>query len=497
MPDPLLTSLCSICHITPPKYKCPRCHTQTCSLTCTKKHKSWSQCSGHRDPTTYIPPSRLRTPAGVDHDYNFLHGIELSLERSEKMLIQEKKLLQEEELRPLTVQQVRWKIGKDGRRRKVLVTQALREAHKARKVDKALVHKLRALNVQVVSVPVGMARQKENHTTLHRKTGRIHWQVEWLTWAPHAEETKTKTKAAAEEREQTREGERADTIPMARALSKVMDDVPLYKAYQAVLEEEKKRAEMGQAGSRPPMTTTTTTTTMTMRTTKTTRYTEGQHSGAGRSRWWDHKLDCIQDATSGRWVPLTGAHLNEWPAQRDALERKQYSFYIATSSSQGGTRAPLAAHAATLLTPLDPGARLCDIIPGTRIVEFPTLYVLPAKEALPMGYVLASKLATATGKRKDGPVDDQERDSEKGAVRRGVIPMGKRRKQVVSEDYEDGEVDGIGGDEELDVVNGEGGGLEAGEILAEESLGEDEEEEGEEEDEDDETSSSGSDSEEG
>ncbi|KAG6101087.1 hypothetical protein E4U14_006920 [Claviceps sp. LM454 group G7] len=484
MPDPLLTSLCSICHITPPKYKCPRCHTQTCSLTCTKKHKSWSQCTGHRDPTTYIPPSRLRTPAGVDHDYNFLHGIELSLERSEKILIQEKKLLQEEELRPLTVQQVRWKIGKDGRRRKVLVTQALREAHKARKLDKALMHKLRSLNVQLVHVPTGMARQRDNHTTLHRKTGRIHWQVEWLTWAPHADETKP----AADEREQTREGEgegeSSNTLlSTERALSKVMDDVPLYKAYQAVL-EDKKRAEMGQAGSRPPMTTKTTTTTAT----RTTRYTEGQQSGAGRSRWWDHKLDCIQDVTSGSWVPLTGAHLAEWPAQRDALERKQYSFYIAASSSQSGTPAPLAA-AATLLTPLDPGARLCDIVPETRVVEFPTLYVLPAKEALPMGYVLASKLAT--GKRKNGPAD-YGRDSGKDAVRRGMIPMGKRRKQAVSEDYENGEVDGMGGDEELDAVNGEGAGLEAGEILAEESLGEDEED-----DEDDETSSSGSDSEEG
>ncbi|KAG6026105.1 hypothetical protein E4U40_002321 [Claviceps sp. LM458 group G5] len=490
MPDPLLTSLCSICHITPPKYKCPRCHTQTCSLTCTKKHKSWSQCTGHRDPTTYIPPSRLRTPAGVDHDYNFLHGIELSLERSEKMLIQEKKLLQEEELRPLTVQQVRWKIGKDGRRRKVLVTQALREAHKTRKVDKALMHKLRALNVQLVSVPVGMARQKENHTTLHRKTGRIHWQVEWLTWAPHAHAHEIKS--AVDEREQTREGERAHTTPTERALSKVMDDVPLYKAYQAVL-EDKKRAEMGQAGSRPPLTTMTMTTTATTTTTRTTRYTEGQQSGSGRLRWWDHKLDCIQDVTSGSWVPLTGAHLAEWPAQRDALERKQYSFYIATSPSQDGTRIPSAAHTATLLTPLDAGARLCDIVPETRIVEFPTLYVLPAKGALPVGYVLASKLAT--GKRKDGPAD-YGRDSGKDAVGRGgMMSMGKRRKQVVSEDYEKGEVDGMGGDEELDAVNGEGGGpggLEAGEILAEESLGEDEEE-----DEDDETSSSGSDSDEG
>ncbi|KAG5976703.1 hypothetical protein E4U58_000036 [Claviceps cyperi] len=469
MPDPLLTSLCSICHTTPPKYRCPRCHTQTCSLTCTKKHKSWSQCSGHRDPTTYIPPSRLRTSAGVDHDYNFLHGIELSLERSEKILIQEKKLLQEEELRPLTVQQVRWKIGKDGRRRKVLVTQALREAHKARKLDKGLIYKLRTLNVQVVYVPVGMARQRENHTTLHRKTGRIHWQVEWLVWGGAVD-----GKEQTQRREKDQKGDTA-VCSMARALSKVMDDVPLYKAYQAVL-ADKKRAEMGQAGSRPPMTTTT----------RTTRFTEGQQSGAGRSRWWDHKLDCIQDVTSGSWVPLTGAHLNEWPAQRDTLERNQFLFYIATSSSQGGTRAPSAA-AATLLTPLDPGARLCDIVPETRIVEFPTLYVLPAKEALPMGYVLASKLAI--GKRKDGPVD-YGRDSEKDAVRRGMIPLGKRRKQVVSEDYENGEVDGMGEDEELDVVNGEGG-LEAGEILAEESLGEDDDED------DDETSSSGSDSEEG
>ena len=121
MADPLLTSLCAICHVSAPKYKCPRCNIQTCSVQCIKKHKAWSECSGERDPTTYVPPAQLRTVAGVNHDYNFLHGLGMSMERTERVFVQDKKIMREEDLRPKTVMQPKWTTGRDGRKRRTMV----------------------------------------------------------------------------------------------------------------------------------------------------------------------------------------------------------------------------------------------------------------------------------------------------------------------------------------------------------------------------------------
>ncbi len=71
-------------HTNPPKYRCPRCSTQTCSLPCTKRHKLWAQCSGIRDPAAYVKRSDLATPSGIDRDFNFLTGIEREIEGSER-----------------------------------------------------------------------------------------------------------------------------------------------------------------------------------------------------------------------------------------------------------------------------------------------------------------------------------------------------------------------------------------------------------------------------
>ncbi|GAB0136079.1 hypothetical protein EsDP_00004396 [Epichloe bromicola] len=440
MADPLLTSLCSICHVSVPKYKCPRCSAQTCSLPCTKKHKAWSECSGRRDPTTYVPRSRLRTAAGVDHDYNFLHGIELSVERSEKLLVEERALVQQEELRPLTMQRVRWKTGRDGRKRRVLVTQVLREA-KGRRFEKGLAQRLRRLNVQIVCAPMGMARQKENHTTLNRRTGRINWQVEWLTFG----------------QEKSADGHgRRET---ARALSKVMDDVPLYQAYPAMLEDEA-RADMAQPG----------------RPTRSTRARAGESQCWVDSRW-NHGLDCAQDPTNGQWGVFTGGHVSEWPAEREALQRRQYKFYLAGHQTRSDRPWPVAA--------LDSGDCLRDIVTNTRVLEFPTICVLNSSEGLPPGYVLATKDTVEPQqppslKRKDGP-PGHHGWTQGPAKRRKQQGTGREDGEVDSED-EDGADDGDG------MVKGVG--LEAGEIIAEQSLGDDDDD-----DDDDDTSSSGSDSE--
>lgn len=74
----------SLSHTNPPKYRCPRCSTQTCSLPCTKRHKLWAQCSGIRDPAEYIKRNDLATPAGIDRDFNFLTSIERKLDNAEK-----------------------------------------------------------------------------------------------------------------------------------------------------------------------------------------------------------------------------------------------------------------------------------------------------------------------------------------------------------------------------------------------------------------------------
>lgn len=61
-PAPVLTAeemrlakLCQVCQLVDWKYTCPRCHTHSCSMTCVKRHKQDSDCSGIRDKTSYVP----------------------------------------------------------------------------------------------------------------------------------------------------------------------------------------------------------------------------------------------------------------------------------------------------------------------------------------------------------------------------------------------------------------------------------------------------------
>lgn len=51
-------STCSICSSTP-KYTCPRCSSRTCSLDCSRTHKSQTGCSGVRDPAKFVTLSEF------------------------------------------------------------------------------------------------------------------------------------------------------------------------------------------------------------------------------------------------------------------------------------------------------------------------------------------------------------------------------------------------------------------------------------------------------
>ncbi|KAF5027684.1 hypothetical protein F66182_168 [Fusarium sp. NRRL 66182] len=425
MSDPLLTSLCGICHISTPKYKCPRCSARTCSLACIKKHKAWSECTGERDATAYVVPSKLRTPAGVDHDYNFLHGIERSVERAEKLLVEERGIVQEEELRPQTIQEVKWKPGRDGRKRKVIVTRVLREA-KGRSFERYLAQRLKKLNITIMCAPMGMARQRENNTTLNRRTNRINWQVEWMSFEHAPDEEPEKI----------------------RLLAKVMDDVPIYQAYHAALEEQQRTK--GQHVKKLPQT-----------------VLDGQLQNTTRSTWSAGAF-ALQDPFTGAWSTHHDAGPDMWPSEKQNAQKRRFQFLLAkfrTPSDQP-----------SVVTKLDPEGCLRDILGDTRVLEFPTIWVLNQDEGLPAGFKLGAKdmAPQESNKRKNPP------------GKRGSGRPDKRRNR--GKDVEEGEVQS---DEDDDNnVNVKGVALEEGDVIEEHSFGEEDDDDG-----DDETSSSGSDSE--
>ncbi|KNG51334.1 HIT finger domain containing protein [Stemphylium lycopersici] len=156
---PLLNELCSIwltihtSNINKFKYRCPGCDARTCSLPCYKRHQQWAQCSGKRDPTKFVKKSQLVTPAGIDHDYNFLSGIERNLEKAEKVAGATTATAPSDGL---------------SNRQRAGVPYGKLEA---------------AASVKIIRAPQGLSRQKENksHMSATKKASRnIVWTVEWI-----------------------------------------------------------------------------------------------------------------------------------------------------------------------------------------------------------------------------------------------------------------------------------------------------------------------------
>ncbi|KAJ5670487.1 uncharacterized protein N7477_005850 [Penicillium maclennaniae] len=170
--DPLLSELCSICHMNPPKYRCPRCSTRTCSLPCTRRHKLWSQCSGVRDPGAYLKRSELATEAAFDRDFNFISGIERSLERADR----------DAENRGIELQRGSAADGEDTN--EALASGAARKRkHPGQGLVKGEAGFLRGAEagaVKVMRAPRGMTRNKQNTSRWHPKHKCLSWTVEWI-----------------------------------------------------------------------------------------------------------------------------------------------------------------------------------------------------------------------------------------------------------------------------------------------------------------------------
>ncbi|ETI20961.1 hypothetical protein G647_07304 [Cladophialophora carrionii CBS 160.54] len=146
--DILLTDLCAICHINPIKYTCPRCGIHTCSLPCVKRHKSWAQCSGVRDPTAYRKRADLATPASIDQDFNFITSVERSLQRADAL-----SSINTTDLAP----------------------SGLRRDRKS-KFDSAIEER----GIRLIKAPKGLSRNKQNKSHWAGESKGVAWTTEWI-----------------------------------------------------------------------------------------------------------------------------------------------------------------------------------------------------------------------------------------------------------------------------------------------------------------------------
>jgi hypothetical protein len=277
---------------------------------------------------------------------------------------------------------------------------------------------------------MGLARQTENKTTLNKRTGRINWQVEWLPLGSLKQKTDE------------------------RLLSKVMDDVPLYRAYHDSVEAQEKAAnrERGVA----------------------VKYRRIGFQSPSDSTWLAQPSH-LQEPTTGYWVTVSDGAADIpglWPTEREREQSAQFSFFLREPQQRSDRP--------TAVTRVEADECLREALTNGTVLEYPSVYVLPKGETLPAGFVLAARAAAKLLPPTQGAKRKNERDQKGGGMNK------KRRRDGA--DVENGE-----GDSD-DREDDDGGpvGLEAGEVMAEESFDEDE---GDEEDDDDSpTSSSGSDS---
>lgn len=416
MADPLLTSLCAICHISKPRYTCPRCSIKTCSLACTRKHKTWNSCSGVRDATTYVQSKQLRTPTGIDHDYNYLFRMESRIRSSEHDLIEGRGLLKKDELRPATVQEVKWSTGKDGRKRKVVLTRMLKDTGR-QGLPKGLERRLTELGVRILHAPTGMQRQKENKTSYNRFQRVVNWTVEWL--------------------ELRDDGEVLESIT-----SRSRDDVPVYRCLYDWLDSAKAKDSDGKRW--------------------------GDKNRGARylhqipwTQTWNAASEMIQEPGMGCWGFTATLHeTGKWPSEVDAEKRDAYDYFLANPRQR--------ADQPRKVTRLDIDDTLREVLRDTYVLEYPTIYILRKGATLPPGFVLAPKEYVAPqGTKRPGPSNKKSQPS-------------KRRRTKDLEDGEVASDDdkssvagsaGTGGNDDEMVP---AGALEVGDVVAEESFDEDE-----------------------
>lgn len=420
-----------------PKYVCPRDKVRTCSLACYKRHQQRASCNGQRDPTAYVKKNDLATPAGIDHDFNFLSGIERTFDKAAKHL-------QDKGMEASSGMKKRWQS------------------------DGPLQRYIRENNIVVDKAPVGMSRQKTNQTRYIQKSKRIVWTVEWVDVKgvkrlSEVHEAATLGDAyatmLAEREKESKKRKRSQESQAERDVRRAMDveegqDQPATEAessHAAATQEEKVALEGTVARGEARLEEDTTTpslptsaqdseisdanTASSLPAIEPTASTQANPnpdpepptSASKQDTSRTQILTRIQTEQSRQALLHASTPTNlQTPAASPPPQAPQPHFYLQT---------PHTSSLSVVLTPLFPTATLTQNLSHHTVLEFPTIHILPcAVDALPSGFVSA----TAYAREKV----DEEREIEEmfAAV---ATPSGGRTRTIGFRGEEGGErVDG-------------------------------------------------------
>ncbi|KAK3985918.1 Box C/D snoRNA protein 1 [Cladorrhinum sp. PSN332] len=346
MSSEVLSTLCSICHAEPPKYKCPRCLARTCSAACIQKHKTRADCDGQRNPRAFVPITELKSAAGIDHDFNFISSIERARERTEKEIIEARHLLSEKEIHHDRAKEDKLfrKVWQGDELQHVPIPQTRQNDHLNMDVvgfDKSVRRRLRHIDVEVVNMPKGMSRSKQNYTSFNRRTNTINWQVEWLVYDQSINPQQDKQQQQ----------------PL-QILYKSLEGTPLFQALSTAADWHRARLEKGDSQSH--------------RKNKRKRASppEPPTQDFASSTWNLPSSFTTQSTLSSHWSISTA--LAAYPiSQEEELIKCQ--FFLSKPKTKQ-------------LIPLQSTACLTETLRGRTVLEFPTILVFAPGEKIPDVY---------------------------------------------------------------------------------------------------------------
>ncbi|KAL2116464.1 hypothetical protein VTJ04DRAFT_8632 [Mycothermus thermophilus] len=396
MSETVLSTLCGICHSKPPKYKCPRCGARTCSLPCVQKHKARADCNGKRNPAAFIPLNRLKTDAGIDHDYNFLTSIERARQLAEKDVVEERRLLTEKELHPPNEDEYFRKVWKGD---DLLHLPVQPHKHPYKKpfgedgpavtdgFDRHVRHRLRQLDIKVIRAPQGLARHKANKTAFNRRTQTINWQVEWLVF----DASRLDILALRNQ----------ETSPL-RILQKTLEGEPLHQGLAAAITWRCNHLDRQSREAQEPAEDEADPDESPRKRRKTHHKSKPNQQSrfcqhASSSAWFNPAPSTFQSPFTSAWSTTTPTAQITFPLEEQLATWRFYLVKHAVPEPKPISNFPIKAeqlisnnnkNRCTTLLQLQPTSNLTDALSGRTIVEFPTVLVMPPGGVIPDGYAV-------------------------------------------------------------------------------------------------------------
>lgn len=414
---------------------------------------------------------QLATPAGIDHDYNFLSAIERGVERSDRRIVEDKQLLDKRDLLqgpqdPRGQSQRGRGRGRGGRS----MGDGSSHPRSLGENDQKIRRDIQRIGVRVERLPKGMERQKLNGTSWSKKQKCIVWQVEWVADAannghpsglrsadsPSQKSLDNHEVAGPEGR---REANESMGIPK-RTRSKILTTTPIRAAYLALIEEDRRAAmtpeEKSKEKKRKAQIVADTEAKKAKHSTSIQQPTEGQHSDQDQS---EEKHGIISEQ---------GSHAVHLVAE-DGINATDFAFYL--------YRPHTPSNLPSVLIPLRPDLSLEIQLQGKVIIEYPTIFVFPVGQPFPDGFILEDEFFRMQGIGKTLPLmskedeevdsdDDSESDIDAGneigpIADKAEVPESDTSSSGTSDDDDDEEEELSDHDDGEEVKEGEAG--EAGE----------------------------------